>query len=194
MNKHSVLGMPDDRRWLFLDEVFLSNSISAALGRSGTYKKDGPKNADVLLGSALRAELRKLAACYSGPEGTQPVGPEEHIQKIAALVEAIKTSCAACLEDGSLRFGVAHKALNVYLKFLWCEGRIPMPPHCPFHGEMIAKLKLPTGCERRWTHGTEKDYRAWITAAEIEAGTEPLARWELCLWTRSAPVALGQTA
>jgi hypothetical protein len=61
-----------------------------------------------------------------------------------------------------------------------------MPPHCPFDDGMIRKLnkKLPRDCGRTWTRGTEKDYRAWIVAAKIVAGTQPLAEWELRLWTR----------
>jgi hypothetical protein len=173
--------MPADRKWLFLDEVFLSNAIGAALGHSGTYKKEGgPKDKSEILGRALIAQLRKLAAAYS-----VPVDEEEHINNIRALAKNISAGCAECLKGGGLRFGVAHKALNVYLKFLWCEGRITMPPHCPFDDGMIKKLNkhLPRGCGRQWTRGTEGDYRAWVTAAKVLAGTKPLAEWELELYT-----------
>jgi hypothetical protein len=169
--------MLDDQRWLFLDEVFLSNAISAALGHSGTYKKDGPKDADTIVGRALRSELRKTTVAYASP-----VAEETHTQNVRAFAQSISDSCAECLTVDGLRFGVAHKALNLYLKFLWCDKRIPIPPHCPFDGKVIGKLKLPLGSEWRWTIGTEKDYRAWVAAAKIAAGTQPLAEWELHLW------------
>ena len=195
MDQQNILDMPDDRRWLFLDDVFISNSISAAFGRNKNYKKPKPEDAAFHVGRVLKDELHKLAACYYGPEEQSPVGPEEHIQKIAALVEAIKrSSCAVYLEDGGLRFGVAHKALNVYLKFLWCERRIPMPPHCPFDRTMLLEtLTLPRDCNGDWTKGTEDDYCKWITAAKVAAGDEPLARWELNLYTPLS-VTLEQTA
>ena len=172
--------MAAGRKWLFLNEAFLSNGISAALGRNKTCRENGLKDKSEILGRALRTALINLAAQYSSP-----VGEEEHIQKIAELAAGISTSCAECLKNG-FGFGAAHKAVNVYLKFLWCEFRIAMPPHCPFDDGMIRRLKLPRGCGRKWTRGTEQDYRAWVAGAKQDAGTEPLALWELRQWPTNA--------
>jgi hypothetical protein len=165
----------NESQWAFLEEVFLSNSISSALGHNPTYKKGAPKDASDILGRELRRALRELAARYS-----DPVSEEEHIQNIKALAKRISERCAAILEDRNFRLGPAQKAFNVYLKFLWCDGRISPPPHCPFDSELIGKLKLPPGCQVKWTMlDDEKSYRDWVSAAKVQAGAESLAAWEL---------------
>ena len=96
------------------------------------------------------------------------------------------------LNGDHLRLGVAQKALNLYLKYLWCEHRIPTPPHCPFDSNILDKLTLPTGCERRWTQADKVEhYREWVLAAKKQAEKEAqkeskkevsLADWELRAW------------
>jgi hypothetical protein len=40
------------------------------------------------------------------------------------------------------RVGTAQKALNLYLKYLWCLGEIKTPPHCPFDRGIIQMLPV----------------------------------------------------
>ena len=44
------------------------------------------------------------------------------------------------LNGGKLFFGVAQKALNIYLKYLWCSNFDVRPPHCPFDYDIISRL------------------------------------------------------
>ncbi len=143
-----------DQQWKFLEEVFLSNSINAALGHSSTYASPSRANSETL-GKVLRSELRDLAKGYASV-----VSEEAHIQNIAKLTNCVTNRCAPLLKGRFLRFGVAHRALNLYLKFLWCAGRIPAPPHCPFDGNVIAELhtlqKLPANLrDLSWTQMNE---------------------------------------
>lgn len=170
-----------DQAWNFLEEVFLSNSISAALGRSSTYESPSSANSEAL-GKVLRSELCELVKEYASP-----VLEESHIQNIAKLAHHVTGCCAPLLKGGYLRFGVAHKALNLYLKFLWCAGRIPAPPHCPFDGKVIAELhklrKLPANLrDLSWTQMNEATYRELVSAAKERLKDEPLAKWELRTW------------
>jgi hypothetical protein len=170
-----------DRGWKFLEEVFLSNSISAALGHSSTYESPSMANSETL-GKVLRSELCDVAKGYAST-----VIEAAHIQNIAKLADRVTNRCAPLLKGGRLRFGVAHKALNLYLKFLWCAGRIPEPPHCPFDGKVIAELhrlrKLPANLrDLSWTQMNEATYRELVSAARERLKEESLSEWELRNW------------
>jgi hypothetical protein len=48
-----------------------------------------------------------------------------------------------------MRIGLAQKALNLYLKYLWCLGEIHEPPHCPLDSIVLGQVP---GCKDvRWT-------------------------------------------
>src|SRR5215467_3622009 len=79
----------------------------------------------------------------------------------------------------------AQKALNLYLKYLWCTGEIRTPPHCPIDGGVIKKL----GADLAGVPWTKLDniekYKELIAAGEKIAANkkrESLADWELICW------------
>jgi hypothetical protein len=85
------------------------------------------------------------------------------------------------------RIGSAQKALNLYLKYLWCLGLIARPPHCPFDYRILAKL--PT-CNVKWTQlDSIVKYKEIVGEAEQLAKGKrlSLADWELEEWQRSQP-------
>jgi hypothetical protein len=133
-------------------------------------------------GPALQAELRKLARAYD-----KPVLNEPHIQTIRGLTERLSKDFAEVLNEDILVFGIAQKALNVYLKYLWCaDSSKTKPPHCPFDYDIISTLKLKPGTEHRWTYcDSEDDYREWVKAAWDVANKKSyssLAEWEVEEW------------
>lgn len=72
------------------------------------------------------------------------------------------------------------KALNRYLKYLWCLGELPMPPHRPI-GSIVLKM-IPEFAEECWTQlDSPKRYMAKIGAAKRIADEDyrPLVEWEL---------------
>lgn len=111
---------------------------------------------------------------------------EAHIRRIRELASGLTKAHAAVLYGEEFVFGVAAKAVNVYLKHLWCgEPSLDIrPTHCPFDNNIIDALN-PQGCERRWTYGGEKDYREWVRLAYLAAtaeGYSRLSEWELEKW------------
>ena len=60
-----------------------------------------------------------------------PVSEKEHISRIASMCCLLGANHGHILHGGNMRFGVTQMGLNVYLKYLWCLGKIPPPPHCP---------------------------------------------------------------
>jgi len=174
-----------DYKWQFLEDVFLSNSrrdaFSTRRGRKVYASKD--EKSHQIVEAVLYGALRGLASRYA-----KLVDGETHIQHIATLANIVSEKCHASLNERRLVFGVAQKALNSYLKYLWCAGRMDKPPHCPFDANIISALELPPGCGTQWTEGTEADYRAWVEAAKTKAelNNESLADWELRVWNLSA--------
>jgi hypothetical protein len=161
------------QQWDFLEGEFLTLSINAALQHSSTYATEDEKDRE-----AVRRELRS-ALCDLSARYADGVSEEQHLENIQQLSRRVSQACASSLNGDHLRLGIAQKALNLYLKYLWCVGRIPIPPHCPFDNNVInvaARLKLPPGCERRWTQ---------VSAALEEAKKKglSLAAWELGTWS-----------
>ena len=162
----------------FMDNVFLSSAIMAAFQRSRTYSDAAKKDDKVKLRKVeFRNELERLLTELS-KEYIEPVTDSEHIANIEYLATKLSTKYRDVLYEGRFRIGIAQKALNSYLKYLWCTDKIPAPPHCPFDSIIIDKLR---GCKRiKWTllHDIS-EYKQIVSAARPEAGEKTLAQWEL---------------
>jgi len=102
----------------FLEDEFLTLSINGALQHSSTYKPTAGKKDPETLQRELRTGLCDIAARYSSE-----VGEGQHLENIQELARRVNKSCASFLNGDHLRFGVAQKALNLYLKYLWCVGK-----------------------------------------------------------------------
>jgi len=79
------------------------------------------------------------------------------------------------------RFKISHsqKSLSVFLKHLWCMGKIAEPPQCPVDRTIltIAGAHLQ---HRGWRHVNNIcEHRQKIRLLRNAAGSESLARWEL---------------
>jgi hypothetical protein len=174
-----------EKKALFHEDALMFNALKDSLGstRGGraVYKKD--LEHDDAFKESLKSELRVLAGQYSG----QDVLDEPHIQNIKGLISRLELAHRDILNEGVLKFGFAAKALNVYLKHLWC-GKPNLdirPTHCPFDNNIVQELGLASGHEHRWTYAEEKDYREWVRLAYIAAeaeGKATLSEWELTKW------------
>jgi hypothetical protein len=125
----------------------------------------------------LRNQLNTIAVNYESV-----VDEQQHINNIEELIRCLSVNCREFLNEGRATFGFAQKALNSYLKYLWCVSRIPRPPHCPFDTIILGLVNPPADCERRWTYGEKDDYIKWVTAAKLKANGEALSDWELREW------------
>jgi hypothetical protein len=159
--------MPDVLRKNFLQDVFISNSM----------RESATSDQRTELSKVFHEELVRIGAFYS-----TNVTEEQHIQNIRDLTVHIIERCRLFLEGGTIRFGVTQKALNSYLKYLWCDGQIPEPPHCPFDAIIIEKLDDIPEEFLHWTRGDETAYRCWVSAARKKAGRQTLSEWELYAW------------
>jgi hypothetical protein len=165
----------------YLKDEFLVMSLSAALQRSNTYAASASAGARAELRCAFRKELLGVECQYAGG-----VDDETHAKNICAIAEALTSKFAGCLNGGRFRVGIAQKGLNLYLKYLWCLGKIPTPPQCPIDRVVIDCL--PRRHRLAWTSlDTIGDYKSLVSALRREvAGESGLAEWELRQYKRRA--------
>jgi hypothetical protein len=169
----------DNSKEAFLKNEFLTMSVLGALGRSKTYSKSVSEQDKSLFRIALREKLREIGDKY-----ISPIPEEEHLSNIKKIADGLTSNFSHCLKNRRFRIGIAQKALNLYLKYLWCVGLIPMPPHCPFDSIIIGHL--PECKDLNWTaNDSINDYQKLVNAARKKTDGKPIAEWELEIWLKS---------
>jgi hypothetical protein len=164
--------MPNPKQAFLRDQAFLS-AVIASLQRASIYSSRTSDLDRRVLGKALRAILMEIAEQY-----TTPVSEEAHVKNIVRLADTISAKCGAFLVNGRLRIGIAQKALNLYLKYLWCLEQIPTPPHCPFDSRIMTQL--PQNVQVSWTRLDDiSTYLDLVVAAKRVAAGQSLAEWDL---------------
>lgn len=166
----------NDPQWQFLHSELLALTRAGTFQRSKVYVPECSEKDRQLVRAALSAWLTDAAMHY-----TFMVEERAHIARIVELANHMSSRFSPTLRGGRFRIGVAQKALNLYLKYLWCYDRIPMPPHCPFDARIIDRLHLEKPI--RWTvMDSVEEYELLVRAARAMAGEKPLAVWELEVW------------
>jgi len=115
-----------------------------------------------------------MASAYKSP-----VPEDQHERNIEELAATLSTGHEKVLAKGRFRIGCAQKALNLYLKYIWCFGEIGTPPQCPFDSRIIGQL--PGFEDVRWPELDKlSEYHLLVEAARKKAGAQTsLADWEL---------------
>ncbi len=162
---------PDQR--VFLEDEFFAMTLMATVQRAYIYRAGSSEIERVAVRDWLRAELVRLADQYS-----KVVSEANHAQNISMLSDRLSATYPETLKDGRFRIGSAQKCLNLYLKYAWCLGWIPMPPHCPFDAVILARL--PKFKKIKWTKLDSLSlYENIVAEAKVVANGIPLAQWEL---------------
>ena len=183
------------KKWQFIENIIIADSINSAIR---TRKKDAPVYKKKPTESDSKKVRHKLASLLRDlrPQYASPVKDHEHkanIQKIADEMTSEFKNCGLLYED-SFRVGIAQKALNLYLKYLWCLAQLETPnmatpPHCPFDNGIIGTLHDLNEEEKQrlqWTTlDSLGDYQKLVEAGlkEIKATNQrSLSDWELNVW------------
>jgi hypothetical protein len=167
----------------FLLREFFTLTLAGTVQRAGLYRNETTEKDRKPFQESLRGILEEMAGTY-----VSPVTEVVHVANIKRLADELSAKHADILADGKMRIGLAQKALNLYLKYHWCLGEIPEPPHCPIDAIVLGKVK---GCETvRWTRmRTIEEYCDVIAKVKVAAAGRSLAQWELALWNVHRPVA-----
>jgi hypothetical protein len=166
----------------FLRSEFFSMTLAATTQRSKLYTADLTEAERLPFQISLRIALEKISEEY-----VRSVSDTAHINNIQKLADDLSIKHPELLRDGCMRFGHAQKALNLYLKYLWCLKDIRRPPHFPI--DSIILKKIPKFTQVRWTKLTDSSkYKSIIAAARLKSqlSGESLAAWELREYNASA--------
>ncbi len=165
-------------------DFFLENEIWILSFLGGFQRAHIYKNMDLReeFKNSLKQEIRKIV--LSNYVNTR-VSTKQHIENLEYII-AWSTSSPfnSILRGGKLRWGVVQKIFNLYLKYLWCWGRIPSPPHCPFDSFILNHL----GFNSKWTRMNSKaEYLEWVETAASHAQKKGLSvpEWELSVYEKN---------
>lgn len=164
------------------DEVF-GLTLQGTVQRSGVYRVGLTEGHRKAFQSGLKCQLTKLLEHYRNS-----VDEQQHCGNIEELAKDLSAKYTQVLADGRMKIGHAQKALNLYLKYMWCVGWIPEPPHCPF--DRIVLQFVPECKNMLWTRlNSMDDYNRIVKCSKIVAGGQSLSMWELDLYNRSQQLA-----
>ena len=163
----------------FLRQTALFNAIGAAFQRALIYADGIENDAKEHLKCDLEEHLRRIESQYH-----KNVSPEKHLQTIEDVAKVMSRKHANILNDRRFRVGITQKAVNIYLKLLWCYGWISEPPHCPIDSIVLAEVGDK---KTKWTKIDDiKEYRAAIeriqTHIQQTGAMVSLSKWELYVW------------
>lgn len=171
-------NMTSSARHDFLKTQLFQLTVAATMQRNKVYADAATEAERADFRVALRKQLDLLTPGYS----TSVDGPK-HEETISSIADALSRSHARILIAGRFRIGTAQKALNLWLKYLWCSDFLPIePPHCPFDRVIIQNHLPPTVHHINWTTlDNMPDYRLLCDEArkKAEAKSLSIAQWEL---------------
>ncbi len=158
------------------------NSIRAALSRCKTYSSENPRDR-----KKFRDDFREIVVNASNDYST-PVPQTIHELNIVNISNKLSQKHGHILVNGKLRIAQSQKALNLYLKYLWCLGELDViPPNCPVDSIILNGANLK-GC--LWTHlDCIKTYNSWCMSISEHAKVNGFAsaqEWELQTWNLNA--------
>jgi hypothetical protein len=176
---------PNSHKDKFLTDVAFGITLAGTAQRSKLYRRESTADERNRFRLALRCTLESLAQQYR-----TRVTDARHVANIKDLARTLSKRHPDALNGARFRIGPAQKALNLYLKMLWCLDRIPTPPHCPF--DRIVLSHVP-GCERvNWTQlDSLPEYERIVRCARSAANGVALADWELHLYTAALSASRG---
>lgn len=161
------------------NEVWLL-SFGGAFQRNKVYKGNATESAKARFRENIRSYIENIIL----PTYTNKLDDAKHGAMIFAITENSEIY-NSILNNGRLSIGSAQKLLNLLLKYYWCLGWLPEPPHFPV--DRIVQKILPTSLRVNWTQIQSLEiYQSIIDAVRNSKPNEmSLAIWELEYFKRN---------
>jgi hypothetical protein len=158
-------------------------TISGAFQRANIYKPNVEKEK-----TKFKSDLFLLIDGIA-KEYVNDVSETKHLKNINSIKKELQ-QYQHILQEGQLNFGVSQKLLNLYLKYLWCLGKIPKPPHFPVDRRIQEKMRFSV---KSWTKNdfNEEKYKIIIEEAKklaIEFQFQNVAEFELFLFNNDGDI------
>ena len=165
-----------DKNDFLINELWIM-SFSAGFQRANVYRGNISTDERTKFRKDVKAIVEKrIVGLYK----IRQVDGEEHGRIMQEICDEISRKWGDILRNGRFRIGICQKLLNLQLKYLWCMGMIPRPPHCPIDRTVILKLNLDH--DINWTEIEDIDsYNRIIAKINNRAKEErmSIAEWEL---------------
>lgn len=178
----------------FVMEQGLISSINAAVRHIGIYRKKKRQEKQKTY-KHQKDEFRKkfAVALIKAVKKLRKTQDEKRPKEdLADVIESVlkKIKDHKILKKNKLSFGIAQKAVNLFLKYLWCLNiSKQLPPHCPIDGQILKEIKWNSrkemGMAKNWSDFERRDYEWAINIIKGEANKIPVTHWELMKWKSS---------
>jgi hypothetical protein len=166
-------------------EKALSSGVSAAVQHNSLYREGVRQVAKPLFQESWKEQLISVSKKFE-----QTVEASAYEEDILKLKQYINEKYSTLFRDtphpkygyeAGFRISHAQKSISVYLKHLWCMGKIPRPPQCPVDRIILKKagIKYP---ETNWAYvNSIEEHRGemcFLNNKAVIAGLH-VADWEL---------------
>lgn len=156
-----------------------SNALNAAFQRNPTYSAASTSDDRSKFRTEFIEHLLSAVETYRGG-----VNESNHVDTIVRLSDGLSAGHPMTLAGQRLRIGTTQKALNLFLKTIWClEPRFATPPHCP----VDAIILQAAGIYGSWTKvDSIEAYSEWLSTIRRRASAQgfgSIAEWELETWS-----------
>lgn len=155
----------------------MSNTRAAAFQRANVYAKDIEQKEKERFIKAFEKKLTELESIYANG-----VSEEKHVKNIQLFASELSAEFPLVIQGGRMKIGVAQKAINLFLKYLWLlDEQFTEPPHCPIDRIVLNAV----GIDANWTQlDSITTYLEMVGRIRKVADTknQTLAVWELNMW------------
>lgn len=184
----------DYQKALFLEKyntkrsvgIALSSAIKAAVQHNSLYAKNVNEQTRISVRNAWREQLNLLVEDYKNARSES-----EYEKDIEELKKFMNNNFSNVFSqhphpifhtDAGFRISHAQKSISVFLKHLWCMGKIEMPPQCPVDSIVLRKAnyRYPN---TKWGYiNSIETHHLKIELLKTAANGNPLAEWELSIF------------
>ena len=171
--------MTQPQQGFLKDEIWLL-TFNGAFQRNKVYIKNTIEKQR----KSFREGLRGYIEDVIHPAYQKKVNDQNHGAYIISIIDYTR-SFSHLLNNGELNVGAVQKLLNLSLKYYWCLGWLPEPPHFPVDSR-IQKC-IPAKSRKNWTAiNSLEEYRTIIDCARgLLIKSESIATWELYKFKRN---------
>ncbi|HIC30278.1 MAG TPA: hypothetical protein EYO76_00015 [Flavobacteriaceae bacterium] len=156
-----------------IEEIWLL-TFGGAFQHSGIYKANTKEKTRTYFRNKLKSFIEQIVL----KKYNQSVSDEEHLENIISISNY--TASFKEVLKAPINIGISQKLLNLALKYYWCLGLLPEPPHFPV--DRIIQQKIYKQPLVNWTQLDTIDlYMQIINDARVLAKQHylSLAQWEL---------------
>lgn len=159
-----------------------TNALNFAFRRNPTYSPDCSWEQRSEFRGAFALRLLALTDSYR-----QATSDSDHCARIVELSDSLSRTHGKALDQGRLRIGTTQKALNLFLKTVWClDPTFPSPPHCPVDSIVLQAAGLWGSWTKLDSISTYQDWVDGIRRHSTSRGYQSISSWELLEWDKIA--------